>query len=264
MKHPTEEQLILYRYGELDAPLEAIQQHLVRCNDCRSDYERLRWVLATVSEQPVPERSEEYPSEVWSRLQPHLAKTAGPGRREVTGWFGMPRWAALAAVAALVLAAFIAGRFWPGHPTQAPEPVSAQVRDRILLVAVDDHLERSQMVLVELVNTQATGEVDISREQRRAEDLLADNRLYRQTAMRVGEPGLANLLDELERVLTEVVNSPAEVSARELQSLRRRIEDQGILFKMRVVGTEVERREQRSGKQPSGLQGLASPPEGTT
>ena len=264
MKHPSEEQLILYRYRERDAPLEAIEQHLARCSDCRSDYERLQWVLATVSEQPVPERSEEYAAEVWSRLQPHLAKKAGLGRRMVTSWFGMPRWAAVGTGAALVVAAFIAGRFWPGHPTQAPEPVSAQVRDRILLVAVDDHLERSQMVLVELVNTQATGEVDISREQRRAEDLLVDNRLYRQTAMRVGEPGLANLLDELERVLTEVVNSPAEVSARELQSLRRRIEDQGILFKMRVVGTEVERREQRSGKQPSGLQGLASPPEGTT
>lgn len=264
MKHLSEEQLILYRYGEpQDAARETIERHLATCSGCRSEYERLRRVLATVDEQAVPERSEEYVGEVWRRLRPGLAK-ARLGHRVVWSWFGLPRWAGVGAVAALVVVAFAVGRLWRGHPVQTPESVSAQIRDRILLVAVGDHLERSQMVLVELVNTQARGEVDISREERRAEDLLADNRLYRQTAMRVGEPGLANLLDELERVLAEVANSPSEVSAPQLESLRRRIEDQGILFKMRVVGTEVERREQRSGKQPLGPQGLAKPPRGTT
>jgi len=264
MKHLSEEQLILYRYGEpQDAARETIERHLATCSGCRSEYEKLQWVLATVDEQPVPKRSEEYVGEVWRNLQPRLAK-ASLRRRVVRGWFGMPRWMAVGAVAALVVAAFMVGRLWRGHPTPAPEAVSAQIRDRILLVAVGDHLERSQMVLVELVNTQAKGEVNISREQQRAEDLLADNRLYRQTAMRVGEPGVANLLDELERVLAEVANSPSEVSARQLESLRRRIEDQGILFKMRVVGTAVQRREQRNGKQSAGPPDFTKPPEGTT
>ena len=82
-----------------------------------------------------------------------------------------------------------AGRGVPGGPElaqAAPGKVciaaDSQVRERVLLVAVGDHLERSQMVLIELANAGAHTGVDISYEQKAAEDLLESNRLYRQTA----------------------------------------------------------------------------------
>ena len=116
------------------------------------------------------------------------------------------------------------------------------VRERVLLVAVGDHLERSQMVLVELANAgaPAAGKLDISYEQQTAEDLLESNRLYRQTAARNGDVATAALLEELERMLLEIAHSPAEVSARQLEELRRQIEDQGILFKVKIFGSRVE------------------------
>src|SRR5439155_17748131 len=61
------------------------------------------------------------------------------------------------------------------------------------------------MMLVELSNAEPLGpaqkRVDISAEQHRAEDLLEENRLYRQTALKEGDANLASVLDDLERVL---------------------------------------------------------------
>jgi hypothetical protein len=52
-----------------------------------------------------------------------------------------------------VVVAFVAGR-WSGAPVPAPTPdaVASVAPERVLLVAVGDHLDRSQMVLVELLN----------------------------------------------------------------------------------------------------------------
>ena len=149
----------------------------------------------------------------------------------------------------LMLVAFLAGRFTrtpqppPTVMTLAGASISEQVRERILLVAVGEHLERSQMVLVELVNAQPGDRLDISGERRRAKDLVNESRLYRQTAVNSGDAQVAGVLEELERVLLEVAHSPARISGAELDSLRRRIEDEGILFKMRVVESTIRGRE---------------------
>ncbi len=57
-----------------------------------------------------------------------------------------------------------------------------QIRERILLSDVGDHLDRSQMALVELVSSDDNTSMDMAGERSRAEQLVADNRLYRQTA----------------------------------------------------------------------------------
>ena len=117
-----------------------------------------------------------------------------------------------------------------------------QARERVLLVAVGDHLERSQMILIELANAGApkNGHLDITYEQHAAEDLLESNRLYRQTAASSGDTATAALLEDLERVLLEIAHSPSAVSAKQLDQLRREIEDRGILFKVKVFGSQVE------------------------
>ena len=117
------------------------------------------------------------------------------------------------------------------------------MRERILLVAVGEHLERSQMVLIELKNATGNGSVDISAERDWAQELVPANRLYRQAAQRAGEPGVASVLDDLERVLVEIATSPDRLENTGLEELRQRIEAQGILFKVRVVGSQMRERE---------------------
>ncbi len=123
-----------------------------------------------------------------------------------------------------------------------------QVRERVLVVAVGEHLGHSERMLIELSNAApndpAQKEVNISAEQRRAEDLLEENRMYRQTALQEGDAGLASVLDELERVLLDVAHSPEEVTPAQLEAIQKKIEARGILFKVRVVNKELQQRQE--------------------
>ena len=112
-----------------------------------------------------------------------------------------------------------------------PSADDAAVRERVLLIAVGDHLERSQMVLVELAHAETRGDLDISAERQLADDLVASNRLYRQSAQQIGQANVAGLLDELEPVLVEVARGPSTVSMQQLADIQQRIEALGIVFR---------------------------------
>lgn len=254
MNHPDEQRLIEYAGGDAQ-DAAAIERHLQDCSGCRESYEGLRRVLAAARALPVPEPDEAYEARLWQRIAPQLEP-----RRDSFGWrewFSMRRLAPIGAIAALVVAAFLAGRFWPrpggSGQTGGGEQTAAlvgtpQVRERILLVAVGDHLDRAQSILLEISNAEPAAtapgkEVDISREQQRAQDLLAANRLYRQTAQRTGDAPVADVLGELEPLLLEIANSPAKVSTKDFEELRRRIEARGLLLKVRIVDSTVHERE---------------------
>ena len=83
----------------------------------------------------------------------------------------------------LVAGAFFAGRALSPSPAVAPgtgrRASADQIRERILLVDLGEHLDRSQMMLVELVSNEDSDSVDLDGERARAEQLVADNRLYR-------------------------------------------------------------------------------------
>ena len=150
----------------------------------------------------------------------------------------------------LVVAAFITGLSWsnPGSPLPASHSAVASTaagasdgRQRILLTSVTEHLDRSERILTDIMNAPDGG--DISTEQRRAEDLVSTSRLYRQEAVEAGEQSVASVLDDLERNLLEVIHSPSNVTAADLDDVRQRIDAASLLFKVRVLGDELRQRE---------------------
>ncbi len=249
MRHLTEEDLVLLHYGEADAPLD-LAPHLAECEACRKAAGALRSALAAVDELQVPERHEAYGAEVWARLAPRLAS-----RERVLRFPTRRAWAALLGAAAGLLVAFEAGRHWPRVAPTPPEQVaSGPVRERILLVAVGDHLRRSQLVLVELVNVEGQGPVDVNAERELARNLVANSRLYRQRATAAGDAAVTSVLDDLERVLVEIANGPATLTSQEAQELRGRIESKGILFKVKVLGSQLQEKEEQAVRERAGLQ----------
>lgn len=282
MRHPSEEQLIAFRFGDVDASeAAAVAEHVGTCEACGASLRAIDLALAASAQLPVPERSEGYGAEVWARLQPRLRRPSPWAWLAPREWLTTKRLAFAGGMAVLVLAAFVAGRFSqpvPSAPSSAvsrpsaaravqeeargpeqPETGAARelagarptrvpeerLRRTVLLVAVGDHLERSQMALVELVNLSDGHEVDIAPEQERARDLVVENRLIRQTAADTGNAALAAILDDLERVLVEVANGPSAMSKAEFDGVRQRIESQGIIFKVRALGEHVRELETR-------------------
>jgi hypothetical protein len=254
MNHLTEEELVLHYYGDEADSLTA-ERHLDDCPECREVYVSLQRVLNVMDSLPVPERGPEYGAEVWSRISPGI-----PVRRRWLGSF-MPkfdwRWAPVAAaMAGLLVAAFYVGRRYPaGSPVNnGGKPIvtadgkpkaDSKAGERVLFVAVGNYLERSHMVLIELANADPKGTLDISPEKERAADLVSESRLYRQTAEHTGNGAMAKALDEIDRVLLDIARGPSEVSPAELESLQKRLESEGILFKIRVLGSNVRTREEK-------------------
>ena len=259
MKHPTEEELIAYQQKE-DSQRDITARHLADCGECRAELERIEAVLAALYTMPVPDPGDDYGRRVWRQIAPRLPEKRarwwdfGLSRQVQPRWFDARRWVAAGAIAALVIAAYLAGK----HAGPGAKPVAMDVntvRERVLIMAVGEHLGRSEMVLVELANAEPANakqkQVNISGEQRRAEDLLEENRLYRRTALEQGDTSLANVLDELERVLLDVAHSPDKVTPAQLETIRQRIEARGILFKVRVVGKELQQREESTKPSPA-------------
>ena len=114
-----------------------------------------------------------------------------------------------------------------------------QRQEQILRLAVGDYLDRSGVVLTELANTGEGRTVDISAEQQRAAGLLAECRLYRQTAMRNEDHIVAGVLDELELVLVEIAHAPSRLQPAQADEMRDRLRSEGVLFRIRVLSSTV-------------------------
>ena len=125
-----------------------------------------------------------------------------------------------------MIAAFVAGRF-SGGETAVTTPPAAWSRTssprRVLHTAVGDHLDRTQMMLVELANAETDDADVLAGEQARAGDLVAANRLIRQSALQSGDGQFVDILEDLERVLLEIANAPANATSNELTDLQSRI-----------------------------------------
>ena len=236
MQHVTEEQLVAHYYHDDDAPAAAAS-HLLECAECRAQYETIRRVLSLVGEAPVPERGDHYADEVWTRLRWKL----GARKRRM-------QWTSFVAAAAVLAIAFFAGVWWHSRGGQAPSPVrqtaslnptaqtvaaTPQASDRVLLVVVGDHLESSERMLAELANANPKQDFDVPTD--RAADLVASNRIYRQTAANRGDQRIAALLSDLEPILIQLSHAGKTLSPDELAAIQKRIESKQLLMKVRVV-----------------------------
>ena len=208
MTHLTEEELVDIYYGA------ERHSHLNQCTACRGQYEELESALNAFNDLPVPEP----PPFTWR--EPFFARL-----------FGQRAWLLAPALAAGLIAAFFLGR-----ASTPSVPAAAQLadtgRERILLVTLGAHLERSQMVLLELVNGDRA---NFPVAQERARNLIGENRLYRQTTLYSGDRNYTALLDELDRVLTAIANAQSNSSTADTEQIER------LLFKIRVTDSNLEK-----------------------
>ena len=284
--HITDDELVAHYYGELsDAAERKVAAHLEECEICRASLAKLKRVMAAIDMVTMPEPPAGFEENVWRRLQPAVSAER-PGSSGISAW-KLGAWGSMAA--GIILAAFVAGRMWPnesangarsarsangansansangagangasangaagsGSAGRSGETEADPVRERVLLVDLGDHFDRTEQALVEFVSradSTRDGEV-----RGRTEDLVAANRLYRGTAEVTGDQAVTDVLDDLERTLIEIAGVPANAPASELEAIRRRIDARDLLFKLRVMRMELEQR--ASDPRPAKRQG---------
>lgn len=231
MKHLLQEQLVDHYYGSGGKPAE---RHLADCYECRQQFADLQRTLSAIVPAAPPQRGPHFGEEIWAKVRPQLPES-GP----VWSWWRMPwQWVPIAAIAALVAIAFFLGRQTAPKQHQTATLPKQVVRERLLMVALGDHLERSQEVLLEVAHASDAADVNLVRGD--AEDLVGSNRIYRQSALKIGDRKTADVLDQLERVLLEIAHSTPNDSSVQIDELRRQIEDQGLLFKVHVIHSNVQ------------------------
>jgi hypothetical protein len=150
-------------------------------------------------------------------------------RRAFWPWLDWRALTAAAALASLLVVAFLVGR---RYPEPAPR---ADLEKRLLAVTLAEHFEQSQRLLTEVENSTPAEFAD---ERAPAAELVAANRLYRQSARRAGDASTAALLDELERYLLEARHADGE----EWRALRRRLDEDGLLVRLRAMNQQMRAR----------------------
>lgn len=153
MAHYTEDELTLYHYGEApwDKRRDRVDQHLQECESCAATYRDIAHTLALVGDVKVPERDERYGLETWQRIRHDLPSQEVPWFMGVMAWH---RSALAGAVALLIVAAFVTGRYWP-RPDWAAQDAS-QARN---LADVRSELrEMREMLTLSLMQQQSATE----------------------------------------------------------------------------------------------------------
>jgi anti-sigma factor RsiW len=156
MTHLTEEEMIGQVYGEGENTA-AVERHLEGCSKCAAAFAELQRDLAEMDRIGAPVRDAQYGERVWAAIADSLPVYAAEKRR----WWNAGLWSGgfvkglgfAAACAGLLACAFYAGRVWEQQKQphtaivkQAPAP---QAKQPIVVVVLDDHLDRSERFLVQ-------------------------------------------------------------------------------------------------------------------
>jgi hypothetical protein len=146
----------------------------------------------------------------------------------------------------LLLCTFYLGRVSKRTESPVMAGLSDAARQRILAISLADHLDRAEMLLTEISNASDSGAADISSVRYRAQDMVDEGRLMRQSLAKQGETATLALVDEVERFLLEVANSPEHANAAEVQSIRQRIDSGSLIFKVRIIESNLRTEGQKS------------------
>jgi hypothetical protein len=239
MTHITEEDLVLLYYDEPGVPPD-VRRHLRECATCTAAAEQLARELSVWSEWTVPETDPELGRSVWAAIAPRLEKP----RPHRFRWLKLA--SAVAVMATLLITAFVAGRASRHPHPSLTAGLSKQARERILAISLADHLDRAEMLLTEMSNATESDAAEVSDDRGRAQDLVEEGRIMRQTLAREGDTSTLALLDEVERFMLEVSNSQEKLTPVEMRQLRERIGSGSLLFKVRIIESNLRNEGQKS------------------
>jgi hypothetical protein len=238
MEHLNEEELIDHYYGE-DRDPGAATRHMADCAECAGNYRALEADLSEVKDADLPVRDAAYGERVWRSIAGSLPEQPQPSPL----WMRPGLWRGLvyaASLAVLLAAAFFAGRI--SDHTKARIAVvkpPAHSPQRVVVVVLSDHLDRSERLLVELKHADVRSSEMLMPLRDEARTLLPANRICEKEAESSDDPELEKALTSLDGVLTELANKPGGLNAEAIARLQDEMRSEGLLFEVRVLRSRI-------------------------
>ena len=229
--------------------------HLAECPRCREEHDALRAVVAAMETDPLRDAEPGVPlAFLVARVEREVERALVPQ--------GRPRWwlvavpAAAAVLATAVLVPAIVARLRPAPEAARVEIPPAEAsplltEDTIARIERNLAREHAARYLSEagdvLVTVAATGvdcdraeeRLDVGRAPERSRELLE----RRAMVVRGGGEAVASargVLDEVELALREVADLPSCVRRRDVERLRREVEERQLLMRIRLMTRELE------------------------
>jgi hypothetical protein len=243
--------------GVLDGDERArAERHVGRCARCRGELAALAALVQAMQSDPVRDAEPGVPAGVFAaQVERAIARAAdAPARRSRRLLVALP--AAAAVVAASLLAPAVLGRLRPAPaPTRTLIPRSAadaaateEALRRIERNLAREHAARyladAGDVLVTVAASaadcdRADDRLDVGGAPERSRELLEKRRLVLESG---GEAvaSAQGVLDDVELALREVSELPSCVRRRDVDRLRRAVEDRQLLMRIRLMTRELE------------------------
>jgi hypothetical protein len=253
----TRRLVALLAAGVLDgAERERAERHVERCGRCRAEHEELVALVRAMAADPLRREEPDVPaSVVAARVEQTVTRAlAAPPRRPRWLLVALPVAAAVAAVS--LVAPAVVGRLRPTPvPMRTPIPRSAadtaateEALRRIERNLAREHAARYLADAGDVLVTVAASVADCDRAEdrldvggapERSRELLEKRRLVLESG---GEAvaSAQGVLDDVELALREVSALPSCVKRRDVDRLRRAVEDRQLLMRIRLMTRELE------------------------
>ena len=229
--------------------------HVAECPRCREEHDALRAIVAAMEADPLREAEPRVPlAFLVARVERGVEQALVPR--------GRPRWwlvalpAAAAVVAVALLVPSIVGRLRPAPqamhaeipPAEAgpllTEDALARIERNLAREHAARYLNEAGEVLVAVAATgvdceRADESLDVGSAPERSRELLE----RRALVVRGGGEAVASargVLDDVELALREVADLPSCVRRRDVERVRREVEERQLLMRIRLMTRELE------------------------
>ncbi|MDD8020486.1 MAG: hypothetical protein PHU81_04765 [Acidobacteriota bacterium] len=247
--------------GELEADRrQVMKEHLNRCSCCQKELRAIKNFISQ-TDNFHNELKETMAGIDWDKLQLTITGRAfeQKARREdprpATG-FKLGRWQPVAAglIAGLLLGAFFtflwmrSGRLdESGARKESGISLPAGFVQRVDLALAQrqtiDYLDRSQFLLLELVQSKTANQASSFLTQDKVQKLLTEKKYLNSQLNEIKLAKAKMLCDQIEMLFLELVQLSPQMSDAELENLREIIESRQLLLKINLVKKELQQGE---------------------
>lgn len=234
-------------YRELDESRRIqVDEHVASCESCSAEYRRVSATLNLMDKREAPEPDPEFMENFWPALQSKLDKETQPAQRAAPVRMfrfpsAIPVWAyGVAAMFILVLGIYL-GRTYPGRggaqqETAIAAGISAETDSarRAIHREVDEYLDRSQALLVGMINQEDASPEIVQRQQHVSRELV-QQAVYLKSALKdPDEESLRKLINDLEVVLMQLANYSSDTGIPIVELVRQGVDQKSILLKINI------------------------------